>query len=67
MERTDKCWVVPARFRWSDLGTWASLYAECPQDDQENVLQGAVNPKRIAARSDAERTSARNSARKILA
>ena len=25
MERTDKCWVVPARFRWSDLGTWDAL------------------------------------------
>ena len=25
MERTDKCWVVPAKFRWSDLGTWDAL------------------------------------------
>ena len=25
MERTDKCWVVPAKFRWSDPGTWDAL------------------------------------------
>ncbi len=26
MEKTDKAWLYPARFRWSDVGTWESLY-----------------------------------------
>ncbi len=26
MEKTDKAWLYPARFKWSDVGTWESLY-----------------------------------------
>ena len=26
MEKTDKAWLYPARFGWSDVGTWESLY-----------------------------------------
>lgn len=26
MEKTDKAWLYPAEFGWSDIGTWESLY-----------------------------------------
>ena len=42
MERTDKCWVVPARFRWSDLGTWDALLDVGAADSEGNVVEGAV-------------------------
>ncbi|MBL7775748.1 MAG: mannose-1-phosphate guanylyltransferase, partial [Saprospiraceae bacterium] len=41
MEKAPNVYTLPAEFGWSDLGTWASLHAECPKDDQGNVLQGA--------------------------
>lgn len=40
MEKAKNVFTVPAEFGWSDLGTWASLYAECPKDERGNVLQG---------------------------
>lgn len=40
MEKAPNVFTVPAEFGWSDLGTWASLYMECPKDEQGNVLQG---------------------------
>ena len=40
MEKAPNVYTVPAEFGWSDLGTWASLYAECPKDERGNVLQG---------------------------
>ncbi len=42
MEKANNVFTVPADFGWSDLGTWASLHAECPQDEHNNVLQGEV-------------------------
>jgi mannose-1-phosphate guanylyltransferase / mannose-6-phosphate isomerase len=42
MERTDKCWVVPARFRWSDLGTWDALLDIGNADSAGNVTEGPV-------------------------
>jgi mannose-1-phosphate guanylyltransferase / mannose-6-phosphate isomerase len=42
MERTDKCWVVPARFRWSDLGTWDALLDVGNADSEGNVTEGPV-------------------------
>ena len=42
MERTDKCWVVPARFRWSDLGTWDALLDVGSADSEGNVIEGTV-------------------------
>jgi mannose-1-phosphate guanylyltransferase len=40
MEKAQNVYTIPAEFGWSDLGTWASLFAECPKDEQDNVLQG---------------------------
>jgi mannose-1-phosphate guanylyltransferase/mannose-6-phosphate isomerase len=42
MERTDKCWVVPAAFRWSDLGTWGALLDVGTADSAGNVTEGPV-------------------------
>lgn len=42
MERTDKCWVVPAKFRWSDLGTWDALLDVGSADSAGNVIEGPV-------------------------
>jgi mannose-1-phosphate guanylyltransferase len=39
MEKADNIYTIPSSFGWSDLGTWASLYAESNQDDTGNVLQ----------------------------
>jgi mannose-1-phosphate guanylyltransferase/mannose-6-phosphate isomerase len=42
MERTDKAWVVPAKFRWSDLGTWDALLDVGKSDSAGNVVEGPV-------------------------
>ena len=42
MERTDKCWVVPATFRWSDLGTWGAMLDIGEADSAGNVTEGPV-------------------------
>jgi mannose-1-phosphate guanylyltransferase len=39
MEKAPNVFTIPADFGWSDLGTWASLHAECPQDENGNVVQ----------------------------
>jgi mannose-1-phosphate guanylyltransferase len=40
MEKARNVFTIPAEFGWSDLGTWASLHAECPKDEQGNALLG---------------------------
>ncbi|MBK8922249.1 MAG: mannose-1-phosphate guanylyltransferase [Saprospirales bacterium] len=40
MEKAPNVYTIPSEFGWSDLGTWASLHAECPKDEQGNVFQG---------------------------
>lgn len=42
MEKAENVYTIPAEFGWSDLGTWASLHAECPKDAHGNALQGTV-------------------------
>ena len=39
MEKAQNVFTVPAEFGWSDLGTWASLHAECAKDERGNLLQ----------------------------
>lgn len=38
MEQADNIYTLPADIGWSDLGTWASLYAESQKDECGNVL-----------------------------
>lgn len=40
MEKSDKVYTIPSEFGWSDLGTWASLFAESDKDEQGNVVNG---------------------------
>lgn len=40
MEKAGNVYTIPSNVGWSDLGTWASLHAECPRDENDNVLQG---------------------------
>ncbi|WP_421788162.1 mannose-1-phosphate guanylyltransferase [Hyphobacterium sp.] len=42
MERTKHAAVMPARFHWSDVGTWSSLADALDADAQGNVLSGDV-------------------------
>lgn len=42
MEKTKKGVVLPARFGWSDIGTWKSLYEFLPKDENENLVEGDV-------------------------
>lgn len=40
MEKAPNVYTIPSSFGWSDLGTWASLYAESPHDEAANAIQG---------------------------
>lgn len=42
MEKAENVYVILAGFKWSDLGTWKSLYNEMPKDDDKNVILGNV-------------------------
>jgi mannose-1-phosphate guanylyltransferase len=43
MEKAGNVYTLPSSFGWSDLGTWASLYAEKEKD----YLKNAVNGKNV--------------------
>ncbi|WP_034858142.1 mannose-1-phosphate guanylyltransferase/mannose-6-phosphate isomerase [Sinorhizobium sojae] len=38
MEKTSRAAVVPSVFRWSDLGSWDSVWKTGAQDEEENVV-----------------------------
>jgi mannose-1-phosphate guanylyltransferase len=40
MEKSDKVFVLPSDFGWSDLGTWGSLYTHQELDKRQNAIQG---------------------------
>ena len=42
MEKTDKGVVLPVNFRWSDVGSWKSVYDFFPKEKHNNVVQGDV-------------------------
>ena len=42
MEKTRDAVVVPAKFGWSDVGSWSALWALGPKDALGNVSQGDV-------------------------
>ncbi|MBL7472854.1 mannose-1-phosphate guanylyltransferase [Robertkochia sediminum] len=41
MEPADNIYVLPAAFRWNDLGTWGSLYKELPKMEGNNAVVNA--------------------------
>ena len=42
MEKTSTAAVAPARFEWSDVGSWQSLWEVSEKDAKGNVLRGDV-------------------------
>ncbi|HEU4747663.1 MAG TPA: sugar phosphate nucleotidyltransferase [Gemmatimonadaceae bacterium] len=42
LERSARVTVVPGKFGWDDIGTWAALRRVRPQDDSGNVTNGDV-------------------------
>ncbi|NOZ12472.1 MAG: mannose-1-phosphate guanylyltransferase/mannose-6-phosphate isomerase [Acidobacteria bacterium] len=44
MEKADNVAVIPAAFRWSDMGSWDSFYQVLKKDAASNVISGNVLP-----------------------
>jgi len=42
MEKTDRCLVVGLESRWSDIGSWSSLWDVGPRDESNNLVRGDV-------------------------
>lgn len=42
MEKTDRAWTVPARFDWSDVGSWSAILEASEQDLDGNHVRGDV-------------------------
>lgn len=42
MERAENVVVLPAHFKWSDVGTWPALLGLLPRDARGNALRGTV-------------------------
>ncbi len=42
LEKLDQLWCSPARFGWSDLGSWSAVYEMYDKDEQGNVFLGRV-------------------------
>ena len=38
MEKTDRAWIYPVKFGWSDIGTWESLYTMQEKDQDGNAI-----------------------------
>ena len=38
MEKTDRAWIYPVEFGWSDVGTWESLYNLMDKDENRNAI-----------------------------
>lgn len=49
MEKADNVYTIPADIGWSDLGTWASLYAMREKDNEQNVLDGKMLVKNTSS------------------
>ncbi len=37
LEKSDKVFVIPVKYKWSDVGTWSSLQKELPSDENGNT------------------------------
>ncbi len=45
MENTDRGAVLPVSFKWSDVGSWKSVYDFLPKEKNNNVLNGDIIAK----------------------
>ncbi|HSM62600.1 MAG TPA: mannose-1-phosphate guanylyltransferase [Gillisia sp.] len=41
LEKSKDVYVIPASFKWSDLGTWGSLHEELAKDEDDNAVVSA--------------------------
>jgi mannose-1-phosphate guanylyltransferase/mannose-6-phosphate isomerase len=48
LEHTDAAAVVPADFRWSDIGSWNALWDSAEKDTRGNVIQGDVHASGVS-------------------
>jgi mannose-1-phosphate guanylyltransferase/mannose-6-phosphate isomerase len=48
LEHTDAAAVVPAAFRWSDIGSWNALWESAEKDARGNVTVGDVHVSGVA-------------------
>ena len=46
LERSSRVLVLPGRFGWDDVGTWAALHRVREQDEQGNAAQGRLHAVR---------------------
>lgn len=42
MEKTDRVYVIPGRFGWSDIGSWDEVFRISGKDDKGNSITGKV-------------------------
>ncbi len=40
MEKTDNCYCIKGNFRWSDVGSWKTLFELLEKDNNNNVIRG---------------------------
>ena len=40
MEKTERAWIYPVKFGWSDVGTWGSLWTLLEHDENGNAVVG---------------------------
>jgi mannose-1-phosphate guanylyltransferase len=45
MEKSDRVYVIPGRFGWSDIGSWDEVYRISGKDDNGNSITGKVIQK----------------------
>lgn len=42
LEKSEKIVVIPAKFKWKDIGSWKALHEFLPKDRQSNILNKQV-------------------------
>ena len=42
LEKADNVYTIKAKFKWSDMGSWKSVYDILAKNEQGNVIQGEV-------------------------
>lgn len=42
MEKTEKAWVYPAKFRWADIGNWDSFYDYLAHHDEDGNAKNQI-------------------------
>ena len=42
MEKAEDVYIIPAKFGWSDIGSWDEVYKMSGKDDNGNTITGKV-------------------------